>query len=82
MCLPPFSMELTLLHSEQPKLNGVLAVLSATGLNSHDNNYYYYMEECAPPAANSFLYEYMYTAFRRVCPLWQQTGSHKSCSSL
>ena len=64
MCLPPFSMELTLLHSEWPKLNGVLAVLSAIGLKSHNNDYYYYMEECAPLEANSFLYEYMYTALK------------------
>ena len=29
---PPMFGSLTLLHSEQPKLNGVLAVLSAVGL--------------------------------------------------
>ena len=35
-CLPPFALGsnsfLTLLHSERPKLDGVLAVLSAIGL--------------------------------------------------
>ena len=35
LCYPALSGTLTLLHSEQPKLHRVFAVLSAMGLNTH-----------------------------------------------